>query len=68
ATQEIARNVEQAANGTAEVAGNVGGVQDAAARTGSAATQVLDASRALSDQAAALQGTITRFLADVRAA
>ncbi|MBX9633978.1 MAG: chemotaxis sensory transducer, partial [Magnetospirillum sp.] len=68
ATQEIARNVEQAAQGTAEVSGNVCAVQDAAGRTGDAAAQVLDASRALSGQAEQLRGTIGSFLENVRAA
>jgi methyl-accepting chemotaxis protein len=68
ATQEIARNVEQAANGTAEVSGNVTGVQEAASRTGSAAAEVLDASRVLSAHASDLQSAIGGFLADVRAA
>lgn len=44
ATQEIARNVQQAALGTNEISSNVQGVQQAAADTGSAAHQVLEAS------------------------
>jgi methyl-accepting chemotaxis protein len=68
ATQEIARNVEQAAMGTAEVSGNVVQVQDAADQTGSSSREVLDASRILADQSGRLKGTIEQFLREVRAA
>jgi methyl-accepting chemotaxis protein len=67
ATQEIARSVEQAAAGTAEVSANVGGVQDAASRSGAAADEVLDASRAMGDEAARLKSTIDGFLGEIRA-
>ena len=68
ATQEIARNVEQAAMGTAEVSGNVVQVQDAADQTGISSREVLDASRTLADQSGRLKGTIETFLREVRAA
>ena len=48
ATQEIARNVQQAALGTGEISSNVAGVQQAAGDTGAAAHQVLEASSELS--------------------
>ena len=48
ATQEIARNVQQAALGTNEITSNVSGVQQAAGDTGAAAHQVLEASSELS--------------------
>jgi methyl-accepting chemotaxis protein len=67
ATQEIARSVEQAAAGTAEVSANVGGVQDAAGRTGAAADEVLGASRAMGDEAGRLKTTIDGFLGEIRA-
>ncbi|WP_043744993.1 methyl-accepting chemotaxis protein [Paramagnetospirillum magneticum] len=67
ATQEIARSVEQAAAGTAEVSANVGGVQDAAGRTGGAAVEVLDASRAMGEEAVNLKTTIDGFLGEIRA-
>jgi methyl-accepting chemotaxis protein len=68
ATQEIARNVQNAATGTQEVANNVGGVTEAAGETGSAATEVLNAANDLSRQAAALRGSVTEFLHQIRAA
>ncbi|EME70107.1 methyl-accepting chemotaxis protein [Paramagnetospirillum caucaseum] len=67
ATQEIARSVEQAAAGTAEVSANVGGVQDAAGRTGAAADEVLDASKAMGNEAVRLKSTIDGFLGEIRA-
>jgi len=67
ATMEIARSVEQAASGTSEVAANVGGVQNAAAETGSAAQHVLDASKAMEQEAGKLRSTIDSFLGDIRA-
>jgi methyl-accepting chemotaxis protein len=67
ATQEIARSVEQAAAGTAEVSANVGGVQDAAGRTGAAAEEVMGASKAMGDEAARLKSTIEGFLGEIRA-
>jgi methyl-accepting chemotaxis protein len=68
ATQEIARNVEQAAAGTAEVTGNVVQVQTAADQTGISSAEVLDASRTLAEQSEKLKGTIVRFLDNVRSA
>ena len=43
ATQEIVRNVSQAAMGTGEVTHNIAGVAGAAEETGAAASQVLGA-------------------------
>ena len=68
ATQEIARNVEQAAAGTAEVSGNVVQVQTAADDTGRSSAEVLDASSTLAEQSERLKGTIEQFLHNVRAA
>jgi len=48
ATQEIARNVQQAALGTGEISSNVSGVSRPPATTGAAAHQVLQASSELS--------------------
>lgn len=67
-TQEIARNVQQAAKGTQEVNTNIESVNKAAGETGVAATQVLMASRAMSEQAEGLRGEVERFLAEIRAA
>ena len=68
ATSEIARNVQQASLGTMEVSSNIAGVSDAAARTGGAANQVLEAATRLATQAASLRHHIDNFLAEVRAA
>ena len=65
---EIARNVQQAATGTQEVASNIDGVRQAAGETGSAASQVMTASRSLSRETTRLKDTVDTFLADVRAA
>ena len=68
ATQEIARNVAQAALGTTEVTGNVAGVAGAAEETGAAAGQVLACATELSGQSERLGAEVDRFLAGVRAA
>jgi methyl-accepting chemotaxis protein len=68
ATGEIARNVQQAAAGTSDVSTNIGGVNEGAAQTGSAATQVLSAADALTAQAGELQREVQQFLESVRAA
>ncbi|TXN47277.1 chemotaxis protein, partial [Methylobacterium sp. WL18] len=68
ATQEIARNVQQAASGTEQVTGNIVDVKRAAGETGSAATQVLGAARGLSQNSNALNRAVATFLADVKAA
>ena len=67
-TQEIARNIQQAAVGTNEVAHNISGVRTAAAETGEAASHVLDASTELGKQADELGAEVDRFLAGVKAA
>lgn len=63
ATQEIARNVQQVAAGTLEVSNNISGVTDAAEQTGSAASQILQASSELSQQGEVLKSEIEAFLA-----
>lgn len=66
ATGDISRNVQDAAGQTAEVSGNVAGVNQAAAEAGEIANRVLEVARNLTDQAAALQGEVEKFLSDVR--
>ncbi|MEH3144129.1 MAG: methyl-accepting chemotaxis protein [Methylobacterium frigidaeris] len=68
ATQEIVRNVAQAATGASAVTGNIAGVAQAADETGAAAGQVLGAASELSRQSEALTAQVDRFLADLRAA
>ncbi|MEW6256229.1 MAG: methyl-accepting chemotaxis protein [Pseudomonadota bacterium] len=68
ATREIASSVMQAAAGTAEVSSNVTDVQAGASATGTDAGQVLGAATHLSQEAAALQARVERFVAAIRAA
>jgi methyl-accepting chemotaxis protein len=68
ATQEIVRNVAQAAMGTGAVTTNIAGVAGAAEETGAAASQVLGAASELSRQSEHLSAEVQRFLATVRAA
>jgi methyl-accepting chemotaxis protein len=68
ATREIARNVQHAAGGTSEVSSNIVGVSTASAEAGAAATQVLDASAALRNEAETLRAEIDAFLSNIRAA
>ena len=68
ATQEISRNVEEAAKGTAHVAENIVSVNRGANETGSASSQVLSAATALSGEGNKLKLEVDKFLATVRAA
>ena len=45
ATQEISRNVQQAARGTQQVSNNIADVQRVAGETGAASSQVLSAAQ-----------------------
>ena len=68
ATQEISRNVQQAAQGTHEVSSNIAGVTRAAGQTGSMATQTLSAADELSRQSTLLRQEVQRFVATIRSA
>jgi methyl-accepting chemotaxis protein len=68
ATTEIARNTNQMAQGTQQVAGVIGGVTHSAREAGTAASQVLEASVELSQKSEMLQQVVDDFLADVREA
>ncbi|WP_280953972.1 methyl-accepting chemotaxis protein [Methylobacterium sp. 17Sr1-1] len=68
ATQEIVRNVAEAASGTHAVTHTITAVAGAAEETGAAATQVLAASSELSRHSEQLSAEVARFLATVRAA
>ncbi len=68
ATQEIGRNVQQAATGTQQVSSAITGVTQASSESGSAATQVLSAAGDMSKQAKDLSNQVGRFLDEVRAA
>ncbi|WP_128564247.1 methyl-accepting chemotaxis protein [Methylobacterium crusticola] len=68
ATQEIVRNVSQAAVGTGEVTATIAGVAGASEATGAAASQVLVQASELSRRSEQLGAEVDRFLATVRAA
>jgi methyl-accepting chemotaxis protein len=68
ATGEIARSVQQAATGTAQVAETIGDVNRGATATGSASSQVLAAAKSLAGESNSLKSEVERFLASVRAA
>jgi methyl-accepting chemotaxis protein len=66
-TQEIARNIQQAAEGTSRVAVNIGEVNKGATETGSASTKVLASAGDLSNEGRKLKFEVDRFLTTVRA-
>jgi len=68
ATQEISRNVQQAAHGTQQVSANIADVQRGASETGSASSQVLTAAKSLSGESSRLKLEVGKFLSSVRAA
>ena len=66
ATQEISRNVQQAAHGTQQVSSNIADVQRGATETGSASSQVLTAAKSLSGESGRLKREVGKFLSSVR--
>jgi len=68
ATREIARNVQEAANGANAVSSNITGVNEAAHETGIVSGEVLASAEKLGRQAGALRADVDRFLANIRAA
>ena len=68
ATSEIARNVQQAAQGTNMVASSIGGVSEVASMTGAASQQVLASAKSLSREAEQLKGIVDTFLNNVKTA
>ncbi len=68
ATQEIARNAQQAAQGSTDVSSNVSGVTQAAAETGTSASQVLEAAKELATRSNELSAQTEKFLASLNAA
>ena len=68
ATQEISRNVQQAAHGTAQVAANITDVNRGASETGSASAQVLGSAQSLARDSGSLKTEVERFVNMVRAA
>ncbi len=68
ATQEIANNVAQAAQGAVQVATNIVDVNRGADETGTASAQVLLAAQSLSGESRKLEAEVAKFLNTVRAA
>ena len=68
ATQEISRNVQQAALGTRDAANDIALVSQAAAHTGAAADNVLSAAGVLLQNSRKLKEQVGLFLHEVRAA
>ncbi|MBL8701747.1 MAG: globin-coupled sensor protein [Alphaproteobacteria bacterium] len=67
-TQEIARNVLEAAKGTQEVSSNIAGVSQAASETGSMSGEVLETSGSLASELEKLRRDFDAFTRSVRAA
>jgi methyl-accepting chemotaxis protein len=68
ATQEITRNVQEAAGSARHVSENINGVGEAVAATGQAASDLLIEADRLAQQAKTLQAEVGDFLDTVRAA
>ena len=68
ATQEITRNVQQAAMRSGAVASSIADVSRGAGETGSASSQVLSSAKTISRESIQLKAEIEKFLATVRAA
>ena len=68
ATQEIARNTQEAARGSEQISANIAGVNQAANETGAAASQVLSSAEQLGRQSDSLRHDVNDFLEKIRAA
>lgn len=67
-TQEIARNVAEAATGTGEVTASMAGIAEASNAAGKASAEVKDAASMLSEQTRSLKSEMSAFIEKVRAA
>ena len=67
-TEEISRNVHEAAKGTDQVSGSVTSVKQSAGDTGAVAGNVLGAAQELTRHSQELCSEVDTFLADVKAA
>ena len=67
ATQEIARNVHEAAAGAHSVSGHIASVNRTTEEAGSAARQMLEAAAGLASQSDVLRGDVDQFLGEIRA-
>jgi methyl-accepting chemotaxis protein len=68
ATQEISRNVHDAATGTSHVASRITEVGRGASETGAASEQVHSAAQSLSSQSNGLKSAVHQFLSTIRSA
>jgi methyl-accepting chemotaxis protein len=68
ATQEISRNVQHAASGTAQVVTNITDVNRGASETGTASAQVLASAQFLASESGRLKSEVEKFVRTVRAA
>jgi methyl-accepting chemotaxis protein len=68
ATGEISRNVQNASEGTRQVAGNIVQVNSGAQATGAASSRVLNSAKSIAAVSDMLQAEVTQFLEGVRAA
>lgn len=68
ATQDIARNVQEAAKGNGLVCGSIAGVNQATVEAGAASSLVLASAEDLGGQAQMLRADVDRFLTNIRAA
>lgn len=67
-TQEMARSIHDSARESEVVAVNIAEVNDGAARTGAASTQVLHSAKSLADASGRLRAEVADFLVKVRVA
>jgi methyl-accepting chemotaxis protein len=67
-TEQIASNVRQAAEATAQVCANIANVSQGAGETEVASSAVLASARSLSSESVRLKSEVEKFLAMVRAA
>ena len=68
ATEEIARNVAEAATGTREVSSNISGVTEATQTTGASSAQTLNSARELARQSEELRQHVDTFIQQLKAA
>lgn len=68
ATQEISRNVQEAASGTDQVVQNIDSVNQGAGETESAANNVNSVSSELAQKSESMKSSVERFIAGIKAA
>jgi methyl-accepting chemotaxis protein len=68
AVKDVARNIQHAAQGAAQVSANILNVNKGAGETDAASSQVLSSAQALAGESARLKLEVDKFLATVRAA